>query len=666
MSTVQHLKTFVQENNLKHFYFYKDKDGKPILPSKWNERYDELNGCIYKHPTHLRIDESRIYIAVYTGRVNGFNVLDIDKPDVIDDKTLLKYVNSHTMSCNRQLPHIWLKDSKSYRKTKHWEEKGYDWISETKSGLPNAIFEDPNFIISKKFHIYPSVPTEIRKLYQAKSDGNKAVDDYQNRINLAEFIVDFECYLINYMKLDDVMYIDEHTCFMFRGNTWEQRKAKDLCKWLRDLVSDIPNYEVLSRELDKCCLLYEKKLNSQQRKKVLKSIYRKIVKGILAPKIIHQQIPPEAPKFDRNPDLFAFEDKVINVHTFEVMDHHPSLMITKHCGLKYSEVMSYTYDNPIIKEIYEFFIQLFDTQELVEYVLNTLASVLYGRNVRQTFDIWIGVGANGKSLLTLMVKKLFGKYCIDFPATHLKETTYNNHGPTPHLYKLLGTRLAMVSEFNSDDHSKLDTSRIKTITGNDEVTARKLFGEPETFHVTAKLIGASNNMPEFKADAAMIRRIKCIPFDSIFNDNPQGEREYLKDPNLPNTCGRWIPALMFIVLRHAKKIAKNGYYFTAPKAVEYKSKSVIDEADNVRQWFINNTERNHDSNLKLTDAYNAYKDWTKSEGIYKIPIKKKFKISIESMIGKYDIRNGWRGYKLIELEDDGSVKVESEDIGKQV
>ena len=51
------------------------------------------------------------------------------------------------------------------------------------------------------------------------------------------------------------------------------------------------------------------------------------------------------------------------------------------------------------KEIDEFFAQLFTNNDLRRYMLEHLASTLIGTNENETFNIYNGVGRNGKSKL---------------------------------------------------------------------------------------------------------------------------------------------------------------------------------------------------------------------------------------------------------------------------
>jgi len=63
----------------------------------------------------------------------------------------------------------------------------------------------------------------------------------------------------------------------------------------------------------------------------------------------------------------------------------------------------------VITEIDEFMYQLFPETELREYMWEHLASTIIGTNQNQTFNIYLGVGANGKSKLVELMGKSIGR-----------------------------------------------------------------------------------------------------------------------------------------------------------------------------------------------------------------------------------------------------------------
>ena len=87
--------------------------------------------------------------------------------------------------------------------------------------------------------------------------------------------------------------------------------------------------------------------------------------------------------------------------------------------------------------------------------------------------------------------------------------------------RLKGLRLVTTSEV--EQGKPLSESLIKQITGEDELTARFLYGEYFSFRPTFKIFMATNHKPRIRgADNGIWRRIKMIPFTVTI---PQEQRD---------------------------------------------------------------------------------------------------------------------------------------------
>ena len=123
------------------------------------------------------------------------------------------------------------------------------------------------------------------------------------------------------------------------------------------------------------------------------------------------------------------------------------------------------------------------------------------------FILW-GTGANGKSTFLNVLQYLFGDYaCSTMIETFMKKSSEQSND----LARLKGARLVTTSEV--EQGKPLSESLIKTVTGEDELTARFLYGEYFSFKPTFKIFMATNHKPKIRgADNGIWRRIKMIPF----------------------------------------------------------------------------------------------------------------------------------------------------------
>ena len=94
----------------------------------------------------------------------------------------------------------------------------------------------------------------------------------------------------------------------------------------------------------------------------------------------------------------------------------------------------------------------------------------------------------------------------------LKKTS---RGANPEMMPLLTARCGTLPE--SDKKEELNSKRVKTITGDDLITARHLFGHAISFKTQCKPIWATNHKPKINVDdQAILDRLKLIPFLARF------------------------------------------------------------------------------------------------------------------------------------------------------
>lgn len=123
------------------------------------------------------------------------------------------------------------------------------------------------------------------------------------------------------------------------------------------------------------------------------------------------------------------------------------------------------------------------------------------------FILW-GTGANGKSTFLNVLHHLFGDYAR---STMIETFMKKNSEQSNDLARLKGARLVTTSEI--EQGKPLSESLIKTVTGEDELTTRFLYGEYFSFKPTFKIFMATNHKPKIRgADNGIWRRIKMIPF----------------------------------------------------------------------------------------------------------------------------------------------------------
>ncbi|MBP3742746.1 MAG: hypothetical protein J6J00_07150 [Treponema sp.] len=201
--------------------------------------------------------------------------------------------------------------------------------------------------------------------------------------------------------------------------------------------------------------------------------------------------------------LFNVEGLTLNLKNGKAREPNTKHLITKKSNFVYDK----TADCPVWKM---FLMQIFrNDNQLIRFIQKAMGYTLSGDVSEQCLFILWGTGANGKSTFLNVLQQLFGDYaCSASTETFMKKTSEQSND----LARLKGARLVTTSEI--EQGKQMSESLIKSITGEDELTARFLYGEYFSFKPTFKIFMATNHKPKIRgADNGIWRRIKMIPFN---------------------------------------------------------------------------------------------------------------------------------------------------------
>ncbi len=149
-----------------------------------------------------------------------------------------------------------------------------------------------------------------------------------------------------------------------------------------------------------------------------------------------------------------------------------------------------------------------------------------------------------------------------------------------------------------------DTGTIKSITGQDEITAEKKNKDPFQYKSMAKLIFATNQLPNFinEGSDAMLRRLEFLDFDIQVDENKIDP--FLKDRLLKEKEGIFIWALHGLV-----RLIGNHFKFTKSVGGE-KIREKFKLKNNSVMYFVENyCLIGQGYEMPRTDLYSAYESF---------------------------------------------------------
>ena len=270
---------------------------------------------------------------------------------------------------------------------------------------------------------------------------------------------------------------------------------------------------------------------------------------------------------DSNKYLICFTNGIIdfdanNEYGGKILfrEGYPQDYITKTTGVPY--IPAGLMDSVVEGQIVNFMEQIFPDTDLRNYMWDHLASCLLGTNLNQTFNIYVGSGSNGKSLLTDLMKHTLGEYAGTVPITLVTDKRTSIGGVSPELIQLKGVRYAVMQEPSKD--MKINEGMMKQLTGGDPLQGRALYCDSETFDPQFKLVVCTNTLFDFNSnDDGTWRRIRKCDFESKFVDQEDFEdaekdgKTFIKDKTLKDKMPGWAPVLASMLVSRAYKTKGN-------------------------------------------------------------------------------------------------------------
>jgi len=175
----------------------------------------------------------------------------------------------------------------------------------------------------------------------------------------------------------------------------------------------------------------------------------------------------------------------------------------------------------------EFIVDVFpdkDTRKLAVWALSLMVS---GTGKFRKFQIWNGIGRNGKSTLKEIIKDVIGDKAIAYDANILlqKPAAPDSNSVTPGAARFQGALVALASE--TEEGKKISQGMVKKMTGDETMTANPKYKDEITFETTFQLVLATNYLPSFSAhDGAFLDRLLVLPFYTRFYRTEEEKEQF--------------------------------------------------------------------------------------------------------------------------------------------
>jgi putative DNA primase/helicase len=296
-------------------------------------------------------------------------------------------------------------------------------------------------------------------------------------------------------------------------------------------------------------------------------------------------------ELDRNPWLLNVKNGTIDIQSGEFREHRQEDMITKIANVDYDPDADCPMWKKFVREIMNY------KADIIKFVQTAAGWSLSGDISEQTMFILYGTGANGKSTFLNTIMYLLGDYATATPTETFMKKSGDNYSND--VARLRGTRFVTTTEV--EQGRRLSEPLIKKITGNDEMTARFLYGEFFNFKPTFKIFMATNHKPVIKGtDHGIWRRIKLIPFTERIPEEKQDKHLELKLREEASGILNW---LLEGIANWKQERLKT------PKAVLFATDEYRGEMDVIGNFIKERCIQQKEAAIRIRELYKAYADW---------------------------------------------------------
>ncbi|MGU3358909.1 phage/plasmid primase, P4 family [Methylobacterium sp. M6A4_1b] len=220
-------------------------------------------------------------------------------------------------------------------------------------------------------------------------------------------------------------------------------------------------------------------------------------------------------EFDNLPGKLVVMNGVIDLETGALSPHDPTLLNTRciptaydptAAAPRFEAAMMRVQPDPVVRD----FLRIFFGQALHGTRPEQIMVWLHGRG-----------GRNGKSFLTDLLLKVLPGYAIETSASaFVSDDKRSPNGPRSDLARFEGSRIVFGQE--STDGRRLDSQRLKQLTGDATYTTRANHENERVIPITFSMAVASNPWPNAnEADDALWARFVRVPYDVVI---PREER----------------------------------------------------------------------------------------------------------------------------------------------
>lgn len=324
-------------------------------------------------------------------------------------------------------------------------------------------------------------------------------------------------------------------------------------------------------------------------------------KNAMLSEVMHH-VPILPSQLDRYKAALNTPGGVIDLKSGALAPHDPKNYFTKITAVEYSENADCPRWTAFLDDIFG------GDKDLIRYVQKAVGYSLTGATSEQCAFFLYGTGRNGKSTFLDIIRDIFGDYAANIQPETIMVRNSQGSAINSDIARLKGARL--VTSVEPNEGVRINEGLLKQLTGDDTVTARKLYGDEFEFKPEFKLWMATNHKPVIRGtDTGIWRRIHMIPFTCVIPEGKVDRRLKYKLSAELTGIFRWAVEGCLLWQKEGLKM---------PRAVLEEVREYRREMDVISAFVEDKCTVGKGLSVQSSALYAAYLRWADSGNEYKM------------------------------------------------
>lgn len=375
----------------------------------------------------------------------------------------------------------------------------------------------------------------------------------------------------------------------------------DGCKWAKDDTGGI------FRLCDRAVASMEQELQMYQSDCDIEEAFQKHMKksrSFNSKKAMEQEtkhlVPVTKMELDKWHNLLNTPGGIVDLRTGKLTPSDPKKYMTMAVKCKPAEHADCPRWERFLREIF------CGDGDLVRYIQKAIGYSLTGSTAEQCVFFLLGSGSNGKSTFVEILRHLFDSYATNVQAESIMMRGKSGGGASSDIARLAGVRFVTSAE--PSEGMRINEGLLKQISGEDIVTARKLYGNEFDFTPHFKLWMSTNHKPIIRGtDNGIWRRIRIIPFNACFSDAQ-------KDRTLKYKLVKELPGILRWAIDGCLLWQKEG--LAMPRTVQQATDAYRAEMDVISGFLESCCVVGQQYEENASRLYAAYCSWAEANNEY--------------------------------------------------